>query len=176
MKLDLELSTIDLTSRGKSVSLDLSKLSTEIIQRLIVHGATQKVADAAAGAKKLATEQLGANATDAEVDAAAADFGKQLMQKVVDNLLAGSWGVERSGGAGVDPVKAEIRSLLRPQVKAKVGAEKWKSLSEEEKVGKIDGIFEKLPEAKQTEIEKAALAEIARKKAAKKLIASISID
>jgi len=176
MKLDLELSAVDLSSRGKSVSIDLGKLSPEIIQRLVIHGVTQKVVDAAAGAKKLAQENLGANATDEEIDAKAADFGKQLMQKVVDNLLAGNWGVSRGENIAVDPLTAEIRSLLRPSIKAKLGAEKWKALESDERNDLADEIFAKLSQEKREEIEKAAKSEIARKKAAKKMAASIEID
>lgn len=176
MKLDLELSAIDLASRGKSVSLDLSKLTPDIIARLVVHGATQKVADAAAGAKKLAQENLGANASDDEVNELAADIGKSLMQKVVDNLLAGNWGVERGTSAAVDPIVAEIRTLLRGKIKAKMAAEKWKALSLDERNDLADSIFAKLPEEKRAEIESAAKSEIARKKAAKKVALSLEID
>ncbi len=69
---------------GKSLNIDLTKVSKDILHDLAKHGASQKIGDAAAGFSK------------------AQDFSGALeaMQNVRDNLLKGLWKTEGSGGSG----------------------------------------------------------------------------
>lgn len=97
--------SFDVASRGMSVTVDLSKLSPEIVAKLVLHGLTQKVADAAAGAGKVAGD-----GADAEKVALT---GKALMQKVVDNLVAGNWGIERGQNAAEPAINRFIRDVVR---------------------------------------------------------------
>lgn len=144
------------TSRGKHVTIDVTKLSADIVARLVTHGLTQKVADAAASAKNAAGE----GATDEAI----ADAGLALMSKVADSLMAGEWGVER-GGNGVTALHAEMRTVIRPKVKAKFGADDWKTMDEKERVSHIDATIAKLTDA-QRDIVTAAAQEALDRKAA----------
>lgn len=98
-------------SRDQSVTLALGKLTPELIARAALHGFKQKVADAAAGAKKAAFRDKTDGETPAQWEAAFKAFGatpdeataiatagRGLMQKVVDALHAGEWGADRTGG------------------------------------------------------------------------------
>lgn len=107
IKIDLPAEhTVTKGPRDKSwtsaVSVDLGKLSPEIVARLAVHGLHQKIADAASGAE-----------TEAEATAS--------MQKAVDAILAGEW-TQRTGGGGVDEFTLVMRQIVRGAMKAKFGA------------------------------------------------------
>ena len=66
---------------GQRLELPFSVLSTEIIAKLAIHGAKQKVGDSYSG----------------ESDPAAA---RALATKVVEQLQKGEWGATREGGGG----------------------------------------------------------------------------
>lgn len=110
------------TRAGVEMSIDVSKLSPTMIDNLIRHGLTQKIGDAAANAKAVATE------TGVPV----ADTAKALMEKVRDALLAGEWGVTRDG-SGVSEETAIQRKITREVLKAIYGAKtpKWKEFTGE---------------------------------------------
>src|SRR5690606_24916362 len=111
MHVKIELpETIAITSRGVEVSLDLSKLSPDIVARLVIHGATQKVADAASGAAKLVSDEV-------TIEQAT----ESLMTKARDALVAGEWS-QRSGGGGVDEETRVARIVVRNAIKAKFGS------------------------------------------------------
>lgn len=74
---------------GQSLTAGLDGLAEEIVERLAVHGLSQKIGDAAANFSK-ERDFLGA-------------FG--AMQAVYDNLKAGAW-ASRSGGGTSDLVAA----------------------------------------------------------------------
>ena len=113
-----------IASRGLSVSIDLGALSESIIERAAEHGIKQKVADAAAGAKRAAFRNKKDGETEEQYEAAfkrfgddptdkqlIAETGQALMQKVVDALTLGDWGVERSAGAGLGRIDVEMAKL-----------------------------------------------------------------
>ena len=159
-------------SRGTSVTMDVTKLTDEIVAKLVLHGLTQKVSDSAASALTDAgfKGQKFADLTEgqqAEVQKAA----REAMTKVAASLESGEWGVERTGGAGVDPVTAEIRSMLRPDYKAAWIAENnkegWKALEEAEIVAAIDELFAAQDADTQDAIEAAARESLRLKAAAK---------
>lgn len=110
-KINLPEGGYDVTSRGVSVTVDLKALSPDILAECLLHGLTQKVADAASQAKSVADES-------------GEDIGavtQAMMQKAVDALLAGEWS-RRSGGGGVDESTRIARLVTRRLVKAKFGA------------------------------------------------------
>lgn len=113
MKINLP-ATHEVSSRGKTVTVDLAKLSADMIAKLALHGLTQKVADAAAGAKKAAGE-------DASDDLIAAT-GWQLMDAVAKRLESGDWGAERGGGATADPLDKWRLQVMRDIMKTPKGA------------------------------------------------------
>jgi len=105
--------TLDVASRGQSVQLDLAKLPADLIARAALHGFTQKIADAAAGAGKFAEAN----------NMATPEAGAILMAKVVTNLEAGTWGIERTGGSGFDTLTKMCHTIARETLHAKLAAE-----------------------------------------------------
>lgn len=79
------------------VSVDVAKLSPEIVAELAMHGLHQKIADAASAAKS-------------------EDEALASMQKAMDALLAGEW-TRRTGGGGVDERTRVARSIVRKAFK-----------------------------------------------------------
>lgn len=154
MKVTIELpETVEVSSRGRAAKVNVNKLTADMIAHLALHGLTQKVADAAAGAK-------------GDTDATKADNGLALMQKVVKNLEAGNWG--RVAAAHVMPVEIEVRRIVAALVKAK-NAKVLTGLKGSDLAVKLDAIFAAQPEAKRAEILKIAEARVeeARKRAEK---------
>lgn len=164
--------THEVTSRGKVVTVDLTKLSDEIVAKLVLHGLTQKVADAAAGALGAAMPDYD-NATKAERKAWAeanadviAEHAVEQMQAVADRLQSGEWGVERgNGGAGLTSEQTAIIAvadeLLKPaQWKAKI--KDWDTMTTAERKAAKWGLLENNPKIE-------ALRAEAQRRAANKL-------
>jgi len=168
MHVKIELpETIAITSRGVEVSLDLSKLSPDIVARLVIHGATQKVADAASGAAKLVSDEV-------TIEQAT----ESLMTKARDALVAGEWS-QRSGGGGVDEETRIARIVVRNAIKAKFGSKspewaKFTGLSDAEQIAKLDEIRAANADAFQPAIE--AELERRRKAAAEKAKLAKGLD
>ena len=94
------------------------------MHKLVLHGLTQKVADAAAGALKVAMGDDYENATATERKAfgtenadKVADMAQSLMQKVADRLAEGDWGVERGTGGTADPLDPFRIEVMRDVMK-----------------------------------------------------------
>lgn len=141
-------------------TIDVGKLSAEIMAKLAMHGLHQKIADAAAG-----------STTQAEAEAS--------MQKAADALLAGEWS-SRVAGDGASAETLVARSVVRSAVKAKFGAKspewaKFTGLSDAEQAAKLDEWFAANADAFQPAVD----AEIKRRadaaKAKAKLGASLAI-
>lgn len=124
--------------------LDGKVLPASSVEHLVTF-ALQTLQDAYAGAK--------------DVEEAKAFFGKKY-----ERLVEGTLGV-RSGG-GTDPLTAEMRRLCRNAIKAKLGAERAKSATDEE----LDAVIKKNHAA----FEAAAKKELARKEAERKRKAEIA--
>ena len=159
MEIKVELpKEVTVSSRERSVHIDTASLSADIIAKLAIHGLTQKVADAASGAKKVAEE------TKSDVG----DTTVAMMQKAVDSLLAGEWST-RTAGEGVSVETRVARQITRQMVKAKFGGKspewaKFTGLSDEEQNAKLDAWFAANEAKLQPEVD----AELARRKAAAK--------
>lgn len=156
--------TFDVASRGKSVTVELAKLSPEIVANLALHGLRQKVADAAASAAKAAE--------GTELDAAS--MGKIMMQKVVDALCAGEW-AQRASSDGASAETRMCRTVLGEMLrKTEAGKQAWKA-HEADREAFLDELFAKQSEAKQAAIMELVgerIAEAQRKAAQAKELAS----
>ena len=104
---------VDVNAGGAAVTIDITELSPELIGQLALHGLRQKVADAAAGAKKVSeAEGETRNKTDIAFD---------LMSKVKVNLESGTWGATRgesSGGDGLSDLQRMIVEVATTLIKA----------------------------------------------------------
>jgi hypothetical protein len=130
-------------------------------RKLALHGLTQKVADAASGAK-----------TEDEAIAA--------MQKAVDSLTRGEWS-SRVAGDGATEETLVARSIMRGLVKAKYGSKsaEWATftgLEPAEQNAKLDAMAEKNAKAIADKVGE----EIARRKAARadkaKLVSKVDVE
>lgn len=138
------------------VEMDMAALTPDIIMQLALHGAKQKIVDAAAGAAKVAKE------TDSDVVGVATG----LMAKVVDNLLAGEWGVVRGAGAGYDSVDREIIKMVRDTVKG-ANAAWYKDATPRERDEACMEAFSKAPDSQRDAITAMAEKRVERAKAEK---------
>lgn len=92
---------LTISNSAGSITFDTERVSAEIHQRLAVHGAKQKICDAAAIPRDTET---GRSATPAQkLDA---------MRTVAERLLAGEWGAERTGAANALHVPTLIRAII----------------------------------------------------------------
>ena len=104
MSITIELpETFDVTSRGETVTVDVAKLSADLVARAVLHGLKQRIGDSAAGAAKVAAASY-----DMTVEEVTASF----MQDVVDTLHAGSWGIERGAGGGISARDRMARKIV----------------------------------------------------------------
>lgn len=111
MQYELNLPTVyTVQAGGGEVTVNVENLTDEIIAKLVIHGLRQKVADAAASAKKLS------EADDETRDKAV--IASDLMEKVRKNLEAGEWGAERGAGATGDPLDKWRLQVVRRALKA----------------------------------------------------------
>lgn len=158
------MNNVVITSRARSVTVDVEKLSAEIITKLIVHGLTQKVADAASGAKAIADKE--------SLDVG--DVTESLMQKAADALLAGEWSSRSAGEAVSEETKVQ-RLVTRNMVKAKFGAKspewaKFTGLSDDEQDAKLDAWFA----ANAEKLDGSVKDELKRREAARKAKAKLA--
>lgn len=121
LKIESEMAV---TSGDATVNLHCDKLTPEIMGMALLHGLKQKVADASAGAAKAAMGDAYDNATKAQRKAWAeknaskvTEMRAALMQAVVDQLEAGSWGRERSASVAADPLDEFRLHVMRAQLK-----------------------------------------------------------
>lgn len=167
MNVTIELpDTHTVTSRDLSVTIDLAKLSPELIARAVLHGLTQKIADAAAGAAKIA-------GPDGDVAAT----GQALMQKVVDQLEAGEWGRQRSAGDGRGAHWRYVRAIVRDALTGD-NAAGYKAIASDDQAARgayLDGLFDSLSEDKQALIEAAAKEAHAEDVARKAKLSSLKV-
>lgn len=143
---------------GVSIEIDIDAISPDIIAKLIRHGMTQKIGDAAAGAKKIADE------TGVSVETVA----ESLMGKVRDALLAGDWGASRES-SGVSVETTVWRMVARGAMKESLGAKspKWAEFT-----GKSDSeqaeILDRIAERNREKLEPRFTAEMKRREIAQK--------
>ncbi len=113
---------VDVKAGGAAVTIDIAALSPGMIEQLVLHGLRQKVADAAAGAKKVSEAE---GETRSKLDIAF-----DLMSKVKVNLESGTWGATRGGSAGDDGL-SDLQRMIVEVATTLIKAADWKA--------KIDG-------------------------------------
>lgn len=106
--LEITQTQVQVGSRGKVVSLDLTRLSHDILRQFVSHGIVQKVGDSASAAKQsaiLAKFGDDFNKADAEAwaktpqgEEAIATEAERMMQKAIDALYEGKWAIRESTG------------------------------------------------------------------------------
>lgn len=140
-KFTINIDAFGFTRAGQTFNVDPSRFNAEIIAQLVMHGATQKIGDAAAGKD--------------------GDDALKAMDAVYESLSNGDWGRSR-GGAGEEPIarfiRAEVRNLLSKESMAE-----YKKLAAEEKSDWLDAKFAAQDETNQAAIR--AEAEKSMKKA-----------
>ena len=139
---------IESTWEVGAVTINGQEVSAKGVEHLL-NFAFQSLQDAYAGSEN-------------ETDATEAFAGK------LARIIEGSIGV-RAAGDGVSAVQAEIRSLIRGDVKkafdAANGKDAWKGLEEKARVEVIDGVFESQPDEVKTALNAAATEAVERKRA-----------
>ncbi len=169
-KYTIELSsTLIITSRGQECAVDMGALPQEIVERLIMHGLTQKIADAASGAAKDS-----ANEDETKANTLA------MMNKAADALIAGEWGKTR-GASGVDEFTTVARQIMRQSVKAKFGAKstEWATftgLADDEQAAKLDVWFSANDAKLRPSVEAKIAQRASERKAKAKLGEGITIE
>ena len=117
----------DVTANGATVRIETAELSDAMIGLLFKHGLTQKVADAAAGAKKVSEAE--------DETRTKSDIAFDLMSKVKVNLESGTWGAtrgENSGGDGLNDLQRMIVEVATSLIKAadwKAKIDGWADMS-----------------------------------------------
>lgn len=107
---------------GEDVVFQMSELSEEIITKLALHGASQKIGDSYAGAAKACLE-TGADPVE---------YARASVSQVIAQLVAGDWTV-RTGAGG--PTATDLSKALAEATGANVDewAEKLSESTPEEK-------------------------------------------
>lgn len=164
--------SIDVSSRGQAVTVDVTKLDAGMIVKLAMHGLKQKVSDAAASASKLAE--------DSEDDAPT--IARNLMEAVARRLEAGDWGAERSGGGSTDPMMKWLVMVLRtmmrnnPDGDLKKGYDKIDTKDQPARRKYLETIAENNREKLMPHAEKLKAEDDARKKAEREAVKGLDID
>ena len=125
--------SVTFESRGVEISFDLGAFAREfptIVAHAVIHGLSQKVGDAGAGA--LAAAYADAHGDEAAKAAdpatrkawgkanpdAVSDMTRALMQKAADNLAKGEWNARGTGGTG-DPLDTYRVQAMRRMIDPK---------------------------------------------------------
>ncbi len=166
MKFAIEtIDALEVVASGKSVKVDLTKLSADIVSKLVIHGLRQKVADAAAGAKKVA-EESGADK---------GDTAKALMQKVVDSLEKGDWGSRQAASpvSSEQKVQRQIVKTLWNEKATDEAKAKFKDMTAQEQGEFLDALFAKQKPERQAAIADMVKAELEAQKKKQAMLASL---
>jgi hypothetical protein len=167
------------SSRDRNVSVDLSKISADILGRLALHGLTQKVADSAASAladagfKGLAFADL-----DDESKEKVRDMAVAAMTGTIESLVAGEWSERSAGAPAVDPVTARVRNILGVWLRANDKAEwakTYKPLDVAKRAEALDAFFAEQSDEVQAATVKQAKDELAAEAKAKQKIGGLGL-
>lgn len=160
--------SFEVVAAGKSVTVPITSLSPEIVGKLVIHGLRQKVADAAAGAKKIAEEAGGDKG----------DIAKSLMQGVVDSLVEGKWAQRVAGAPVTDEVKVRrtiVANLWRGKATDEAKAA-YKDMDSAKRAEFLDALFDKQKPERQTAILAMVADEIKAEAARAKRLAALASD
>lgn len=133
---------MDIKRGGEVVRIAFGNMNASIIAQLVMHGATQKVGDAAAGKS--------------------GDEARSAMEAVMTALANGEWGRQRAAN-GATEFDRVARSVTKARLKAKLSAEDFKrgvgDLDAAEQAEMLDKVFAKNEAALRPIVE----AEVARR-------------
>ena len=167
------------TSRDTFVSVDVAKLTPEIIAKLALHGLTQKVGDSAASAMADAGfKGMKFADLDETQQASVQALAKAAMAATVEALVKGEWTERREGAASVDPVVARVRSLFGAWLRANakgVWAGNFKSLEADKRGPALDAFLADQDPAFGASFTEAAKDELAAEAKAKAKTAKLTI-
>lgn len=127
---------IDFTRAGQVFRAELAKMPVTIVQQLVMHGAIQKIGDAASGAKGDGV------------------FAINAMTAAHEALLAGNWGRTR-GAAGEPLVNRFIRDIIRA-VLSDASKKEYKALDAEKRNEWLDAKFDALTTEQADAVTRAA--------------------
>lgn len=119
------------------------------------------------GVQRIFNDKVGGADTSAEEKA-------EKVRELIEAFAKGEIRATRASGSS-DPVLAEVLSLLRPQVKAAIGAETWKTWDESERLAKIEKIFNAQSEEVQKALRGKAEKSLEIKRAAREEKAALSV-
>lgn len=176
IKIELPESHV-VTSRDRNVSVDVTKLSADILAKLALHGLTQKVADSAASALAdagFAGLKFG-DLEEADKNKVR-DAATAAMVATIESLVAGEWS-ERRAATAVDPVTARIRRNLGEWLRAQ-GKAAWapyKALEGDERMAAIDAFFAEQDDETQAAVTKVAKDELAAEAKQKQKLGTLGI-
>lgn len=113
LKVENDSAEIELPKDAGKVRVDFAKLSPEVIGRMLVHGATQKIADLAAGVFVKADMKREPKESDTVFDSADAlnAYLREQSAKMVEAWYAGAWTVGRAS-IPRDPVMVETFAII----------------------------------------------------------------
>jgi len=156
IKFEMPKSTCRVTSRERSLDVDLAKLSPAMLANLFSYGISQKIGDAASAAAQAAGElhfgsaKAEVNKADwaawAETDRAKEQIADQallMMQKAVDALYRGDWQIRIANGTSqpTDPVQKLAHDMAKAVLLAT-----FKNATKKVKLADIAAAHEKIGE------------------------------
>lgn len=128
--------TFEVTSRGQTVKVDLTKLEPAVIAAAVLHGVKQKVSDAAASATALSKEDDETRTVE--------EITVDLMEKAVARLVKDGWSATREAANPIAKwARKVVLSVLQQNPEyAKKLAEYKACATAKEKTAYLDGIWE----------------------------------
>lgn len=188
------------TSRDRSVDVNVTELGVDILAQAVVHGLTQCIADAGAGAlESVALDDVGEkphkgkDLTDAQkaqnrawaAKLAAAkeslagtdrvkDRGRDLMAKRLDKLVAGEWDTRGPATAALSPLDERVYVLAHKAYKAGHKVE-WKEASTAQRKANVLAWVAESGDATKATYENAAKAQLDAEAALAAALGSIDL-
>ena len=154
----IEIESTSFRRGGHVMTVDLTKFNPKILAQLVMHGAAQKIGDAAAGKD--------------------GDEALKAMQAVIATLESGDWGRTR-GGTGEEPIMRYVRQVIRGLLSDASKAE-FKAVDAKDRDAWLQAKFDGLSDDRQARVREAAEKlmeeDLKRKAAAKKLVDGVAID
>lgn len=165
-------------SRGVFTTVELGKLSADIIGRLALHGLGQKIGDSAASAMADAGfKGMKFADLDEAQQASVRALAKAAMDATLEALVKGEW-TERKAGESVDPVAMRVRSLVGTWLRAnakEVWAKNFKDLEAADRGKAIDVFFAGQDDNTRAAFEAEASAQLKAEAKAKAKAAGLTI-
>lgn len=169
-------SSFSIVSRKVGIDADVAALPVNIIEALVLHGLTQKVADSAAGAMKACGfDGRKFDELEEHEQAKVQDWGKEAMGSVLSGLQSGQWATRAASGVAVSPLVKRMRVLFGAFLRTNEKAV-WASIKDaDDKDELIDAMIGDLDDAAHLYFENAAKKELEQEAATKAGIGALKI-